>query len=152
MQLVLSRVFPAVYGQPRRFVHITTYQLKRLLILPGCIIRSLSSGIFRRKCKVSGEHKFKTQGIVSSICYYNWMLILIPFYPYIFFHPCSLGLLSSLTDSDMTPCISIIPLNLSRTFIFVQIKRMIIGGFFRRWTIFWMNIFNLSDSYLRSCR
>ena len=67
MQLVLSRVFPAVYGQPRRFVHITTCQLKRLLILPGCIIRSLSSGIFGRKCQVSGEHEFKTQGIVSPL-------------------------------------------------------------------------------------
>ena len=64
---MLSSVFPVVYGQPGGFVHITMYQLKRLLILPGCIIRSLLSGIFGRKCKVSGEHEFKTQGIVSPL-------------------------------------------------------------------------------------
>ena len=47
---------------------ITMYHLKRLLRDTsgmGCIICSLSSGIFGPKCKVSEEHRFRKQTTVS---------------------------------------------------------------------------------------
>ena len=44
------------------------------------------------------------------LSYYNLMLILIPFYPYMFVPPCSLDLFSILTASDATSWICIFPL------------------------------------------
>ena len=70
----------------------------------GCIICSLSSGRFLNKMDSESKQQL-------PLSYYNWMLILIPFYSYLFVPPCRFHLLSSLTASHMTSWICMIPLN-----------------------------------------
>ena len=65
---------------------------------------------FGPKCNVFEERGFRKQATIC-LSYYNWMLILIPFYPDMLVLPCTFDLLSSPTDSDMTSWICIIPLN-----------------------------------------
>ena len=102
------------------------------------------------------------------LSYYNLMLISIPFYPYMFVPPCSFDLLSILRSTQY-------PNRLRHDFLDLYIIRLLkhdfhpctdqkddhwnlnswlkilIKAFFGRSRIFWVNIFNLSGSYLRSC-
>ena len=83
------------YGLPGGFVQISMYHLKRLLILLAWIVLSASchrefSDLNVRFLKnIDSESK---QQFLPS--YYKWMLILIPFYPYMFVPPWSFDLLS----------------------------------------------------------
>ena len=149
------------FGLQGGFVQFTMYHLKRLLIPPGCIICALSSRIFGPKCRVSEEHGFRKKE-QFPLSYYNLMLIFIPFYPHMFVPPCSLDLFSILTASDMTSWICIIPLLKHHFHLCTDHKNdrwnlkswleILIKVSFGRSRIFWVNIFNLSGSYLRSCK
>ena len=97
------------------------------------------------------------------LSYYNLMLISKPFYPYtVFVPPCSLDPLNILTALDMTSWIYFFPL-LKHDFDLCTDQKddhwnlnswleILIKFFFGLSRIFWVNIFNLSGSYLRSCR